>query len=153
MKKFRGQNVLDHRSNPNVPLRIFVSILALVCLGLLFVHFMPQPGATVTVDNYKVKLVYETTWDNYCLNPRLEVTNLSNHSRTNVLAHSYQGPCGHNHPASFWMKTGDFNHDGHKDFAVLSAYDVSAPPNSSDLPYTQFIYTPSAGGAMPFVQQ
>jgi hypothetical protein len=149
--QFRGQNILNHKSRSYTCLIIGGGIILLVIFILLFMQTGHKTVASAALDNYKVKLVYNITWDNYCLNPKLEVTNLKNHTKTEIQAHSYKGPCGHNHSSSFWMYESDFNHDGHKDFAVISVYDAN---NDNDRPaYTEFIYTPSAPAAMPFVQQ
>jgi len=148
MRKFKGQNVLNHRATLNVPLIVCLSILLLAGLALLFAYGLQnahQTVATTTINGYEVKLVYKVSWDNYCLAPKLQIISLQNHSKTVFQSKSYEGPCGHNHPQSFWMRTGDFNHDGHTDFSVLSGYG-----GSDKLEYIQFIYNPTT---MPFVRQ
>lgn len=150
MGMFKGENVL----RPQPRFKIIVLVLAgIILLGLILL-FMQTGHKTLgmaTFDNYKVKLVYQVTWDNYCLKPQLEVTSLKDNSRTAIPARSYEGPCGQDHSASFWMYADDFNHDGHKDFAILSVYDQSG--NTGGPAYSEFIYTPSAPASLPFVQQ
>jgi len=151
MKKYNGQNIHESKSRLNTQLIFFASIIVLVIIILLLFQTGRKTVASVTFNNYKVKLLYKITWDNYCQDPTLEITNLKDHSHNTIKSNSYQGPCGHDHPSSFWLRTGDFNQDGHRDFSILSVYDISG--KTGNPAYTEFIYTPSAPTSMPFIQQ
>lgn len=80
----------------------------------------------------------------------LEVRNLKEDSLHVTQPPSYEGPCGHNHPSSFWLYTDDFNHDGHKDFGLISVYDVTG--KTGEPAYVKYIYSPGASTTMPFAQ-
>ena len=102
--------------------------------------------ASVEVNNLKVSLVYNVTWDNYCLKPRLDVVNEQTGKYSEIPTselHGYEGPCGHNHPISYWIQTGDYNNDGRTDVAVRSGYATKAN-------YTRFLYNSSVTDAAHF---